>query len=194
MQFVDTNDEQLMVRFRMSFDQEAIRTLLLRYHRSALALARCWLGNTAVAEDAVQEAFIRLVRERDRYDASRPFAPWFWRILRNTVLDTARGVQRYEQRLRVLALEQDTAPALATEQEELHDLLAILDAEDREILALRFAAGLPFAEIAARLGCSEEAAKKKGQRALARLRAVRQRRVALPAPVVVLPSDAPVPD
>ena len=54
--------------------------------------------------------------------------------------------------------------------EEARDLLAALPPRDRVVLTLRVLHGLAFRDVAAALGISEEAAKKRAQRALRRLR------------------------
>src|SRR5258706_16267170 len=49
-------------------------------------------GNGQDARDLVQEAFMRALGHWDRYDETRPFDSWLFRILHNIYLD---GVRRY---------------------------------------------------------------------------------------------------
>lgn len=165
-------DEILMQRFRESDDESAFDELISRYYRPALVVARGRLPSRAdLAEDAVQEAFIRTVRHRDRFDCRRPFAAWFYAILRNVCVDFGRKETRREQQIRELTLEQERA---ADERQTAPDAMALLRAlspGDREILVYRFIHGLSLQEIAEQLGISEEAAKKRAQRALKQLRA-----------------------
>ena len=86
----DTTDEVLMGLFRDQFDQSAFDALLARHHSRALLVAQRVLNDRASAEDAVQEAFIRVVRSRQDFDAARSFAGWFYTILRNICTDILR--------------------------------------------------------------------------------------------------------
>ena len=63
---------------RTAFDQ-----LTRRYLRPAIATALEYTQSLADAEDVVQDAFLRALRALGRFDRSRPFAPWFFTILRN---------------------------------------------------------------------------------------------------------------
>ncbi len=49
------------------------------------------LGDSAAADEVVQETFLRAWRAADRYDPSRPLRPWLFTILRNLVIDEARA-------------------------------------------------------------------------------------------------------
>ena len=163
-----------MGRFRECFDEAAFDDLVSRHCRVAFAFARCLLRDDTAAEDAVQAAFIRVVRRRHRYDPSRPFTPWFRRILRNICLDAARREARHVRRLAEFAEAAVVDARPTSDHGEWLTLLGALAPEDRELLALRFVQGLSFSEIADSLACSVEAAKKRGQRALARLRQAQQ--------------------
>jgi len=159
-----------MGRFRDAFDEAAFDTVMHRYHRAAFAFACSFLHNATAAEDAVQEAFVRIVRQRRKYDPARPFKPWFFQLLRNVCLDAQRKHQRHARKLREFA-ESAITPNVPQRAARLLDVLHVLTPEDKELLTLRMVQGLSFAELATHFGCTEEAAKKRGQRALAKLRA-----------------------
>jgi len=67
-----------------------------RYLRGALAVALEYARDRDEAEDIVQDAFIRVLRELHRFDDRRSFRPWFYTILRNLGRNAAerRGRQR----------------------------------------------------------------------------------------------------
>ena len=48
--------------------------------------------DSARAEDATQEAFVSLLRHASKFDASRPFAPWWQSILLNMCIQNFQGV------------------------------------------------------------------------------------------------------
>jgi DNA-directed RNA polymerase specialized sigma24 family protein len=64
------------------------------------------------------------------------------------------------------------SPTLRTYLSEIPKLLDVLAHNERDVLVLRIVHGLGFRDVAAALGISEEAAKKRAQRALRRLRAM----------------------
>src|SRR5438132_540623 len=59
------------------------------YHRAYNAAFRM-MGNASDAEDLTQEAFVRVWATFDRYDRSRPFEGWLFRILSNLAIDRWR--------------------------------------------------------------------------------------------------------
>jgi RNA polymerase sigma-70 factor (ECF subfamily) len=59
------------------------------YHRAYSAAYRM-MGNASDAEDLTQEAFVRVWAAFDRYDRSRPFEGWLFRILSNLAIDRWR--------------------------------------------------------------------------------------------------------
>lgn len=64
-------------------DRSAWSDLVERYLRRAMAAAWQFTENREDAEDLVQDAFLRVLEGLPRYDPGRPFAPWFFTILRN---------------------------------------------------------------------------------------------------------------
>ena len=96
-------DERLMARFASRLDPAALEEITSRYMRPATAVARRLLPDAALAEDAVQEALLRLVRNRSSYEAGRPFAPWFYAIVRHAAVDLARRRSRHREAVADLA-------------------------------------------------------------------------------------------
>jgi RNA polymerase sigma-70 factor (ECF subfamily) len=166
-----------MRRFQDRLDAEAFEEIVRRFTAPALAAARQILSNASLAEDAVQETFLRVVRGRRRYCPSRPFSSWFYSVCRNVCVDMLRRQARQAKLLASAAWSPPPAPPAPWEGLDAVDLLAHLPHGDRMVLTLRVVHELAFGDIAAVLGISEEAAKKRAQRALRRLRedaAVRQ--------------------
>ena len=61
------------------------------WQRRALRLAVHYLRDTADADDAVQDAFVKLYGHMTSYRADLPFDAWFTRILVNACLDRAKA-------------------------------------------------------------------------------------------------------
>ncbi|HID23673.1 MAG TPA: sigma-70 family RNA polymerase sigma factor [Planctomycetaceae bacterium] len=165
------SNEALMARYQEQLDAAAFEQLVGRFLTPGLAAARQILRDEMLAEDAVQETFLRIVRSRKQYRPAMRFSTWFYTILRNVCTDMLRRQARQLRLLDSVATEIDThvrRPSL--DPLEVSELLAGLPDEARAVLVLRVVHDLPFRDIAAALGISEEAAKKRAQRALRRLR------------------------
>ena len=64
--------------------------LLQRNYNRAYSAAYRMMGNASDAEDLTQEAFVRVWAAFDRYDRSRPFEGWLFRIISNLAIDRWR--------------------------------------------------------------------------------------------------------
>lgn len=83
-------------------DRAALFEQLIRdTSKQAYSLAYRLTGNTAEAEDLVQESFIRAYRFFHRYDDGLPFTSWLYRIMTNAHIDMVRR----RGRLRTTSLE-----------------------------------------------------------------------------------------
>jgi RNA polymerase sigma-70 factor (ECF subfamily) len=133
------------------------------------------LRDRAAAEDVTAQAFERAYRKRRSFRAARGSSEaWLFGIARNAALDELR------RRKRRAALEQDTedvsSPAveeyaeLTLRRETVRAALASLDGQERDLVALKFAADLTGAEIANVLGISESNVGTRLHRALEKLR------------------------
>ncbi len=163
--------EQLMLRFQERLDPAAMKEIAARFTGPALSAARQILSDGTLAEDAVQETLLRLVRDPHRYDPRRPFAHWFYTVLRNVCRDLLRGQARRAEGLRRIAAHVAPAPrSLGETPMDARGLLDRLPDEERTVLILRIQGDLNFEEIGIVLDISREAAKKRAQRGLRRLR------------------------
>lgn len=133
------------------------------------------LRDAAAAEDVTAAAFERAVRKRRSYDAGRgsPRA-WLFGIARHAALDELR---RSKRRAHLAADPPDLAAAAPEDEAELalrraavRSALAGLPAREREVIALKFHAGLDNAELAAVLGVSTSNAGTQLHRAMSKLR------------------------
>ena len=130
------------------------------------------LRDRGAAEDVTALAFERAFRRRRSFDAGRGSArAWLFGIARNAALDELR------RRSRTAALTADPpAPGDETEhalrRAAVRTAIATLPARDRELIALKFHAGLDNAELAAVLGVSVSNAGTRLHRALNSLREI----------------------
>jgi RNA polymerase sigma-70 factor (ECF subfamily) len=133
------------------------------------------LRDRPAAEEVTAQAFERAYRKRSRFDRGRgePRA-WLFGIARNAALDELR---RRGRQAELAAEPEDLAATLAVESAEaserrlaLNAGLAKLAPRERELIALKFFAGLANREIASVLGISESNAGTKLHRAVTKLR------------------------
>lgn len=75
-------DGELLTRLRTG-DEEAFVLLVGRYHGSLMRLARAYVPSDAVAEEAVQETWMGVVRGLDRFEGRSSFKTWLFHILVN---------------------------------------------------------------------------------------------------------------
>lgn len=169
----DADDEHLAQR-------ADARSYGLLYERHLPAVYRYVAGKVAlpeVAEDLTSEAFRQAWSCRRAYRGRGTFRAWLFSIVRRSVADHYRH-HRPAATLEAAVVDRlrDSAPgpedeALREDQSRTtRELLAGLSEEQREVLSLRFAAELTYAEIGTVIGKRDEAVKKIAQRALEAIR------------------------
>jgi len=128
------------------------------------------LRDRGAAEDVTAQAFERAFRKQGSYDAGRG-APrgWLFGIARNAALDELRRRRRTAEMPAEIAVEADVEQR-TLERAAVRAALATLKARDREVIALKFHAGLDNAEIAQVLGVSPTNAGTLLHRAMTKLR------------------------
>jgi RNA polymerase sigma-70 factor (ECF subfamily) len=157
---------------------EAFGLLYERYLSRMYRYLRTRCESAEETADLAQTVFERAFHALSRYRADEaPFSAWLFRIARNAATDAhrrRRGTVPWDGMPEPLADIDPRAPENALLEKErlttLRQRLARLDAGKRELLALRFAAGLSSAEIASLTGKSEAAVKKQITRTIAHLK------------------------
>lgn len=71
-------------------DLTGLDLLVKRYQVRAVHAAYLVVYDRELAEDIAQSAFVRAVERIDQYDETRPFAPWFFRIVLNDAIKAAK--------------------------------------------------------------------------------------------------------
>lgn len=122
------------------------------------------------AEDCFQETFVSALRAYPRLEEGSNLRAWVLTIAHRKALDTFRARKR-----RPLPVEELPEIPVAAEQSlngssDVWSAARDLPAKQREALLYRFAADLPYAEVAEVLGTSEEAARQRVSEALRNLR------------------------
>lgn len=150
------DDRELLGRIRLG-DEAALARLYDRYNGLVYALALRVVGDRDLAEEILQDTFMRCWDGAERYDAERGrVAAWLMGVARNRAIDVLRGRQ-HQARLRErepLVAEGRAEPGVpdATEAVVLHQVvtgaLAALSASQREAIELAYYGGLSQADVA----------------------------------------------
>ena len=154
-------DDSLMERMALG-DGRALELLYDRYHVLVYSVALRVVRDEMLAEDVVQEVFVRLWRRPQSYDPARGrFLSWLMSVTRNRAIDEVRRVTR---RLRIEDRREDAAEqvrstdrldapelaaAIGDERREVRAALATLPEAQRRVLELAYFDGLTQSEIAA---------------------------------------------
>lgn len=171
---------RVLVRKASRGDEDSAARLFDEYYPRVYRYAAARLGAGPSAEDAASETFAKVVRELGRFKwRGAGFEGWLFRIARNVIVDMQRRSGRE-------ALTDESIEPSETSREglpedavvdvetagELRTLLDRLPAEQREVLLLRFGAGLDTNETGRAMDKNANAIRQLQLRALRNVRAM----------------------
>ena len=169
-------DWALLRRYVESNSQDAFAALVSRHLNMVYTTCFRELRDTTLAEDAAQSVFIILAAKAPKLSARTHLAGWLFQTARFAAKN-ARTRQTRRERHEIEVMRQATRTRSDQEQPTWDDAeplinqaVAKLSPAEREAILLRYWDNLRIAEVGAFLGVSEEAARKRITRALARLR------------------------
>jgi RNA polymerase sigma-70 factor (ECF subfamily) len=151
-------------RARTHAEEAALAELVDEYSGTLYRVAFSVLRNSADAEDAVQEAFLRVLRHRDSLGEVRDHRVWLIRIVWNVVLDRKRRAKTRPETddvtelARVLPSNGLTAEEIAVATQHHSQVLACMDklpSKERQVLLLSAFEELSSVEIAGVLRITE---------------------------------------
>jgi RNA polymerase sigma factor (sigma-70 family) len=181
------SDEKLMQRAGRD-DLAAFGELFDRHHAAVHAFLSRFLGDATLAEDVVQEVFLRVWRYRQSFDPTQRFTAWLYGVARRTALTEAGRAHRRELSLDELPADDREAAELSgggsgggdrvrelALRDQVNEALQSLPAEQRACLVLREYEERSYQEIAAIVGCTPENARVLAFRARRALRPLLER-------------------
>ena len=161
-------DEELMIAYGQG-NARAFELLMGRHERGLFHYILRSCGRADVAEEMLQEVFLRVIRSADRYAHTAKFSTWLYTIARNLCIDRARKRSRTKEYSLNESIGHDVEEGGTTHQdmlvdegaetthmnheraqfmERLQSALAQLPEEQREVFLLKEVSGLKFREIA----------------------------------------------
>jgi len=170
------NDEGALVQQAIDGDQDAFEILYNQYLEPIYRYVYFRVEDEKEAEDLTEEVFIRAWEGLPRYQHGKyPFMSWVYRIAHNLLVDYHRKrktMQISETQLRYIGASTSSIEEQAAQNHThglLHQAIGRLNADEQQVILLRFIQGLSHQEISAIIGKSEGACRVIQHRALTNL-------------------------
>lgn len=180
-------DEALMLRYQQG-EVRAFEILLTRHRKPVFNFILRFVQNRELAEDLLQEAFLRVIRSAANYKRQAKFTTWLYTIARNLCVDQSRRAKHRKAQsldapmstsdgsgtlLDVVAgneLPSDRTLVSKEIHKKLHAALGELSEEQREVFLMREFLDMPFKQISEVVGVPENTVKSRMRYALQKLR------------------------
>lgn len=172
------SDDELMVRVKKG-DMKAFEALYDRYNKRLFHFILRFVGERDLAEDILQETFLRIFKKRKSYRKAGHFSTYLFTIGRNLCLD---ALKTWEKR-HILISQEDyvetvidlsKGPSEALEETDISRTvqreIEALPNDQQEVLVLSKYSGLPYEEIAKIVSSTPAAVKQKVYRAMLALK------------------------
>ena len=176
------SDQELLDEFTRSRSEEAFRTLVERHLDLVHSVARRVTHNDDLARDVCQAVFVKLATRPDDVPRGLKLLAWLHRTSRHKAIDLIRSENRRRRREQI-ARQQQILDMEPDEQLDWRALEPVLDSElsklssaERSLILSRYFKHASHATAAQELGISEDAARMRTKRALAKLRSALGRR------------------
>ncbi|MDE3068184.1 MAG: sigma-70 family RNA polymerase sigma factor [Verrucomicrobiota bacterium] len=172
-----TPDSELLRRYARAGSEDAFAELVQRHVNLVYSAALRQVGDDAhLARDAAQNVFIALARKARPLSRRNSLTGWLYTSAHFAAAKIVRAEQRRRGRegqfMREPSNENTPDADWETIRPALDEIMHELKAADREAVLLRYFENRPFAEVGAKLGLSENAARMRVERALEKLRSI----------------------
>lgn len=147
-------DEQQIIKRVLAGDKQAYAHIINAYKNPLYATIVRMTGNAQIAQDLVQEAFIKIYEQLAKYDGKGPFKSWLYRVATNYCIDEFRkkSYQMKTEELQEGTLQEPVHPEVIyiknEQSRQLEHLLSKLPEKERAILLMRYSNELSYEEIA----------------------------------------------
>jgi RNA polymerase sigma factor (sigma-70 family) len=167
------NDLDLLERFNREHSQDAFTELVNQYMNLVYSAAFRQVRSPQLAEEVSQAVFTQLARNAAKLTPATILTAWLYQVTRHAAIDVIRSEARRQAREQIAIQMSDMNENSAgwTQIEPLLDeAMQSLDQADRTAILLRYFESKSLREVGEALGASDDAAQKRVQRAVERLR------------------------
>lgn len=165
-ELVATLPDDVLIERTLRGDEDSFEEVLRRYNRPIYSFIFNYVGDYDIAQDALQEAFVRAYRNLRKYQLGTNFSAWLHKVALNASKDCLKKRYRNQtmeahesEEFDPLALLRDNGPSPEEllEKRELQRVvqgaLSSLSRSHREVILLYQFQGFSYEEIARLLGC-----------------------------------------
>lgn len=167
-------DEIRFVRQILAGDKRAYIHIINQYKNPLYATILRMTKNPQTAEDLLQEVFLKVYEQLEKFDQKGSFKSWLYRVAINHCLDYLRKKKIQTEEIEEASVRSNDTPEVVLLQNEkcreLEKLVSLLPEDERNILLLRYANELSYVEISETLGISLADVRNKLHRAKKKLR------------------------
>jgi RNA polymerase sigma-70 factor (ECF subfamily) len=163
--------EELMLRYQTHSPTEAYEAFAELYTRYSLRVFNFLnkkVQNAVECEDLLQKVFIKIHESKHLYKDKFKFEQWLFVIARSQALDHFRSASRYQNRLKNLKAE-EASMHIETHETDL-SFMQSLEANQQELLEMKFIDELSYEEISKLVNKSEVSLRKSVSRLIGRLK------------------------
>ncbi len=172
-------EEQEWIREVLSGNKQAYGQIIDKYKNPLYGTILRMTRNPHDAQDLVQEAFIKVYEQLDKYKATGSFSSWFYRVAINHCMDQFRKKRHKQSDIDTEVIQDNRHPEVLflkrEKSRQLERLIATLPEDERMIILLRYGQELSYQEISDVLHLSLSDVRNKLHRAKKKMRKVAKR-------------------
>jgi RNA polymerase sigma-70 factor (ECF subfamily) len=164
--FKELSDESIVSKYCESRDDRYFDVLYTRYGTKVFAKCVSILKDTQLAEDAMQDVFIKILMSLTKFQGKSKFSTWIYSITYNYCIDLIRKKKKHSVELNESLIEDEDhieevsdKELLEIKIERLEHLLDLAPVFDKSILMMKYMDGMSIKQIAAIFNKSESATK-----------------------------------
>ena len=159
-------------RAPMESREDRLRRLMAQHKSDLMRICYVYLTDEALAEDAVQETFVKAYRALDSFRGEANEKTWLTRIAVNVCKDMKRDswFRLFDRRVTIDALPEPIQRSLSPWDGDLLEDVMNLPTKEKDVVLMYYYQGMTVEEIAGALGCSNATVSKRMAKARGKLR------------------------
>lgn len=155
-----------------SIREEALRRLMIQYKNDLMRLSYAYLKDAHLAEDAVQETFVKAYQSLDRFRGASGERTWLIRIAINTCKDMKRNswFRLFDRRVTLDRLPEPIQDFLTEDEGALMEDILNLPDREKDVVLMYYYQGMGVREIGEALNLRASSVSKRLEKARRKLR------------------------